>query len=96
MIYDNLWYLIFAALFVGFLFIYSREKSKRRYLVIFVSGCVFGLYFDIVSFTNGWYSYPDFYVDKIFGLPFSMIIAEGFSVAIVVRLSEYFRKFFRI
>ena len=49
---------------------------------------LFGFYFDITSFTFGYYSYPDFFVLKIFGLPISMTIAEGFSMTITIKVFE--------
>ena len=49
---------------------------------------LFGFYFDITSFTFGYYSYPDFFLFKIFGLPITMIIAEGFSITITIKVFE--------
>jgi uncharacterized membrane protein YoaT (DUF817 family) len=83
-----LWYGIFSVLLASFLFIIYKEKNRKLYLLYFLTGMAFGLYFDIVSFTSGYYSYPDFYPMKISGLPLSMTIAEGFSVAITMKLFE--------
>lgn len=92
MVSAALWYGLFAVLLMGYLLIQFTVKSKKKYFVYFVAGAVFGFYFDIVSFTNGYYSYPDFYKFTIFGLPFSMTLAEGFSAAIAIYLYEFIRK----
>jgi len=83
------WYAIFAALLVSYLFIFRYVKAKRRYFFYFVAGSVLGYGFDLISFTNGYYYYPDFYKVLLFSLPVSMTIAEGFAVAITIYLSEF-------
>ena len=94
---DNplIWYGIWLVLLAGFVFILYKEKRKRLYSAYFLTGMAFGFYFDFVSFTYGYYSYPDFYPVRMFGLPLSMTIAEGFSVAITMKLFEFARKFTR-
>jgi len=56
---------------------------------------LFGFYFDVFSFMNGYYSYPDIFPVTIFGLPLSMTIAEGFSVVIVIRAFELGKGFLK-
>ncbi len=87
-----LWYGLFTLLLLCYLFVQFSVKSKKKYLLFFISGCVLGFYSDIVSFANGYYSYPAFYKLAIFGLPFSMTLAEGFSAAITIYLYEFVRK----
>jgi len=82
------WYLIFGAILVSFLTVIFRTKERRRYILYAVSGMALGFYFDIVSFTMGFYTYPEFYFITILGIPFSMTLAEGFSVAITIRIFE--------
>ena len=91
-----IWYTIFGILLSGFLFIMYREQKKKLYLAYFLTGMIFGFYFDVVSFANGYYSYPDFYPVKILGLPVTMTIAEGFSVAITIRLFEYAKNLLKL
>ena len=87
-----MWHGLFVLLLLGYVIIQFAVKSKKRYFLYFISGCVLGFYFDIVSFANGYYSYPDFYRLKILGLPFSMTLAEGFSVAIAIYIFEFVKK----
>ncbi|MBI3036974.1 hypothetical protein HYY73_04475 [Candidatus Woesearchaeota archaeon] len=85
------WYGLFAVLLLCYLAIQLTVKDRRRYFIYFLAGAVFGFYFDIFSFANGYYSYPDFYKLTLFGLPVSMTLAEGFSVAITIYLYEFIR-----
>ena len=82
-----IWYTIFLTLLLFYIYIQILTKDKK-YFVYFLLGSVFGFYFDFVSFVNGYYSYPNFYYFKLFGLPFSMTLSEGFSVAITIYLFE--------
>lgn len=91
-----LWYGLFAILLLAYLLILLTAKSKWKYFVYFAAGAALGFYFDIVSFANGYYSYPGFYKLAVFGIPFSMTLAEGFSVAITIYLFELARRKFRI
>jgi uncharacterized membrane protein YoaT (DUF817 family) len=81
-------------LLVIYLIIQFKTQNKMRYFLYFVFGCVFGFYFDIVSFTQGYYSYPDIFYIKILGLPLSMTLAEGFSVAITIYIFELIKVYF--
>ena len=83
-----LWYGIWLILLVVFLVILRTSKIRKIYLLFFLFGMLFGFYFDIISFTFGYYSYPDFFLFKIFGLPLTMTIAEGFSIAITMKIFE--------
>lgn len=89
----HLWYSLFIPLFAVFLYIFYKAKNRKKYLLYFVFGSLFGFYFDIVSFNLGFYSYPDIYAITIMGLPLSMTIAEGFSIAITIRIAEFFKDF---
>jgi len=79
------WLGIFIALLVVFLLCLWTTNRKRKYMVYFISGMLLGFYFDIVSFTNGYYTYPTIFPLTIIGLPLTMTIAEGFSVTIFMR-----------
>ncbi len=81
------WYGMFAILLIAFLLILWKERD-RRWLYYMIAGSILGFFIDIVSFTYGYYTYPDFYLLPILGLPFSMTLAEGFSVAITIWLYE--------
>lgn len=83
-----LWSLIWISLFIVFLFILYKERDRKLYLIYFFFGMIFGFYFDFVSFTFGYYSYPDLYLFELFGIPLSMTIAEGFSVVITIKIFE--------
>ncbi len=91
-----LWLGTWIILLIIFLIIVYRAKNRKPYLLYFIFGMAFGFYFDIISFALGYYSYPGFFPMKVLGLPFSMIIAEGFSVVIVIRIFEAARHFLRI
>ncbi|MFH1182264.1 MAG: hypothetical protein V1702_04855 [Candidatus Woesearchaeota archaeon] len=86
-----LWYGLFVLLLTSYLAIQLTAENKRKYFFYFLAGCLLGFYFDIVSFTRGYYSYPGFYFLKILGLPFSMTLAEGFSVVITIRIFEFIK-----
>lgn len=73
---------------MDFLVILHTSENKKIYLLYFIFGLLFGFYFDITSFTFGYYSYPDFFMFKIFGLPITMILAEGFSITITMKVFE--------
>lgn len=79
------WYTIFTVLLVAFLLILWEEK---RWLYYMVAGSALGFAIDLASFSFGYYTYPGFYTVPILGLPFSMTLAEGFSVAITIWLYE--------
>ena len=71
-----------------FLVILQTAENRKKYLLYFVFGMLFGFYFDITSFTFGYYSYADFFLFKIFGLPITMTVAEGFSITITIKVFE--------
>lgn len=83
-----LWLGTWIILLIIFLIIVYRAKNRKLYLLYFIFGMAFGFYFDMVSFTLGYYSYPGFFPMKVLGLPLSMTIAEGFCVVIVIRIFE--------
>lgn len=89
----DLWYSLFTLLFAVFLYILYKAKNRKKYLLYFIFGSLFGFYFDTVSFNLGFYSYPGLYAIRIMGLPLSMTIAEGFSVSITIRIAEFFKDF---
>ncbi|MBI4176668.1 MAG: hypothetical protein HY518_05660 [Candidatus Aenigmarchaeota archaeon] len=82
-----LWYGIWVGLLIAFLISLYTARSRKLYLLYFAFGALFGFYFDIVSVASGYYSYADLLLG-IYGVPLSMTIAEGFSVAIVIRVFE--------
>jgi uncharacterized membrane protein YoaT (DUF817 family) len=81
------WYITFLLLLLGLIAILIKTKD-RKYILYTVMGSIFGFCADIISFTSGFYSYPDFYLITILGLPFSMTLAEGFATAITVYIAE--------
>jgi hypothetical protein len=90
----HLWYSLFVLLLAAYVYIVYKAKNRKRYLLYFVFGSLFGFYFDTVSFNLGFYSYPGIYAITIMGLPLSMTIAEGFAITITVRIAEFFKDFF--
>jgi hypothetical protein len=86
------WNILCVILLVAYLVIQFTVKNKKKYFTYFISGMVFGFFFDIVSFTQGYYSYPTFYKVTLLGLPVSMTIAEGFSVAIAMYIIEFVKR----
>ena len=90
-----MWMGIFSLLLVAFLLSVWSTKKRGKYALYFVTGVVFGLYFDTISFFSGYYSYPDIFPVTFFGLPLSMTIAEGFSVAITIRAFEAVKVFLK-
>jgi uncharacterized membrane protein YoaT (DUF817 family) len=90
------WYILFFILLMAYLLIQFNVKNKRKYFIYFLCGSILGFYFDIVSFTQGYYSYPDFYSITLLGLPLSMTLAEGFSVVITIYIVEVIRRYFSI
>jgi len=89
------WDILCVVLLVSYIAIQTTVKNKKKYFTYFVAGMVFGFFFDIVSFTNGYYTYPSFYRLTLLGLPISMTIAEGFSVAIAMYIIEFLRKSYK-
>jgi len=82
------WYAVFSAVAAAFLALLVMTGRRKEYLLFFVSGAALGFYFDLSSFMNGFYSYPGFYPVTIIGLPLTMTIAEGLSVAVTIRISQ--------
>ena len=89
------WSGIFLVLLIVFLSILYKAKKRKMYLLLFIFGMVFGFYFDTLSVAMGYYSYAQLFL-KVFGVPLSMTIAEGFSVVIAVRIFEAARHLLRI
>jgi len=91
-----IYYLIFFLFFIVYSLIIIKTK-QLRFISYAISGSLIGFIFDLISFENGYYSYPDFYYIKIVGLPLSMTIEEGFAIAITIFLFEnILNKFVRI
>ncbi len=90
-----LWLVVFTILLAAFALCMKTAKNRRKYWIYFVSGMLLGFYFDIISFTNGYYSYSSAFPITIFGLPLTMTIAEGFSVAILMRIFEITKDFLK-
>lgn len=84
-----LWLGLVLVLFLAYVYILYSTKKKLNYFFYFLAGSILGFYFDIVSYTNNYYTYPDFYKFTLLGLPISMTLAEGFSVAITIYIFEY-------
>lgn len=92
---EILWWVVFLALLAWFLALIVTKRRKIDWLY-FLSGMVFGFYFDYLSFTNGYYSYPGFYGLTIAGIPLAMTIAEGFAIVITMDIFERTSAFLRI
>lgn len=96
----NVWYawmMIFFLLVIGFAFCLKTSKNRKAYWLYMISGSAIGFVFDLISFSNGYYYYPTIFPVTVLGLPLSMTIAEGMSVAITIRIFEsvmdrFFRK----
>ncbi len=88
------WSGIFLVLLVVFLAILYKAKKRKMYLLLFIFGMVFGFYFDTLSVAMGHYSYAQLFLN-VFGVPLSMIIAEGFAVVITVRIFETAKSFLK-
>jgi hypothetical protein len=82
-----IWTGIFAVLGAAFLAVLWKEKDRKLFLLYFVFGMAFGLYFDAVSVAQGYYTYPELFIN-LSGVPLTMAIAEGFSVAITIKIFE--------
>lgn len=88
---EMLWYLFFVCIASVYGFILYTERNIK-YFWYFIFGCLFGFMFDILSFNFGYYNYPNFYSITIFGLPFTMTLAEGFSIAVSIYVFEKYIK----
>ncbi|MBI2176236.1 hypothetical protein HYU40_02700 [Candidatus Woesearchaeota archaeon] len=86
MAFEIRWYLMFAAILLAFVGILAYTKD-RRYLFYFVTGGIVGFYLDVVSVSQGYYSY-DYafyqYFPMLFGVPLTFPMVEGASIAIVI------------
>jgi cytochrome bd-type quinol oxidase subunit 2 len=82
------WLAVLFFLLAAYAVCLITAKKRKPQLLHLISGMAFGFCFDIVSFTNGYYSYPGIYPITFMGLPVTMTVAEGFSVAITIRLFE--------
>jgi len=82
-----IWTGILAVLAAAFMIILYKENNRKLYLLYFFFGAIFGFYFDAVSVAQGYYSYPELFLNLL-GVPVTMTIAEGFSVAITIKIFE--------
>ena len=89
---ESCWQILFAILLLAYLLIQFSVKNKVRYYAYFIGGMLFGFCFDIISFVQGYYSYPAFYNYTILGIPLSMTFAEGFSVVITIYIVTFLKK----
>jgi len=82
---------MFFALFVlGFTFV-MWIKMEMRYLFYFIFGALLGFFvFDLPSVILGYYTYStDPYLMPLFGVPLTIVLAEGFAVAITIFIYEF-------
>ena len=84
MTYQNLWYLMLGIIVAVYLAVLLRTKDKR-YLFYFIAGAAVGFYLDIVSVSQGYYTYHQ-YFPSVLGVPLSVTVAEGSSVAVTIFL----------
>jgi hypothetical protein len=90
-----LWWIVFLALLAWFSALMLTKRRRIDWLYFF-GGMLFGFYFDYLSFTNGYYSYPSFYGVAIAGIPLAMTIAEGFAIVITMDIFERASTFLKI
>ncbi|MBI2143154.1 hypothetical protein HYU20_02325 [Candidatus Woesearchaeota archaeon] len=81
---ENLWYPMMGIIFLAFIGVLFYSKD-RKYIFYFITGGITGFYLDLVSVTQGYYSYYP-YFPHIFGVPLTVTISEGSSVAITIFL----------
>lgn len=87
----DLWHVFFIVLLIGYSLILAKVKNKRTYVFYFLFGVLFGFYFDAISVWQNYYTYH-YYFPSIFGVPLTVTLAEGFSVAITIYLYEFVKK----
>ncbi len=88
------WYAIWLSLLIVFSIVLHRPDNRKLYFLYFIFGMLFGFYFDLLSVAFGYYSYPDL-LTNVFGVPLSVTLAEGFAVAITMKLFEMIKSRFR-
>lgn len=81
------WSVIFLALLAAYSLVLWKSRDRKLYLLYFIFGAVFGFYFDNISIMQGYYSYPELFIN-VLGVPATVVLAEGFSVAITIRIFE--------
>ena len=83
------WYSCFSLFLVAFLFILYREKDAR-FLFYALLGALLGYFiFDVPSVALGYYTYVEkYYFLVVYGVPVSMVLAEGFCAAITIYMYE--------
>ena len=87
------WYAFFFLFLAAFLAIVHRERSIR-YVFYAVFGVIFGFFLDLPSVALDYYTYVDsYYLFMVFGVPMSMVLAEGFCAVITIYIYEK-RSFF--
>ncbi len=76
------WYVMFALFVVSLcgILLYTKDKS---YFYYFITGSLFGFYLDLVSTTQGYYSYYS-YFPSFFGIPLTVTIAEGCAISFTI------------
>ncbi|MBM3303671.1 MAG: hypothetical protein FJY76_01130 [Candidatus Aenigmarchaeota archaeon] len=88
--------IVWSAIFLVLLAVYSlvlwKSKEKKLYILYFLFGILFGFYFDSISVMQGYYYYPELFIN-VLGVPITMVLAEGFSVAITIKIFEVAKGF---
>ena len=82
--YVNLWYGMFAIIAIAFACVLAYTKDKN-YIFYFITGAIVGFYLDIVSVSQGYYTYHQ-YFPSVFGVPVTVTVAEGCAIAITIFL----------
>ncbi|MBI2142113.1 hypothetical protein HYU15_01320 [Candidatus Woesearchaeota archaeon] len=80
---DLMWLATFTALLAAFISVLVISKEKR-FAAYFAWGAVFGLLIDYFSTSQGYYKYHLLQNWPGLGFPATVIIAEGFAVAITI------------
>lgn len=86
----QLWYIFFLLILLAYLLVIWKAKNKKKFLIFFLVGSIFGFYFDLVSVTQDYYSYHQ-YFSSIYRVPLTVTIAEGGAVGIIIYLFEYLK-----
>lgn len=94
MISQDYWYIFFGVIILVYIGVLIYTKDKR-YLYYMLTGIVAGFYFDVISVSQNYYIYYP-YPPVILGVPLTVTLAEGASIAIMIFVyKELILKIFR-
>lgn len=81
---ENLWYAMMGAISLAFIGILLYTRNKK-YIAYFITGALVGFYLDFVSVSQGYYTYHPYFPFYL-GVPLTVTVAEGCSIAITIFL----------